>query len=872
MTGEATAPATLRFGNVAETLSERAALEPDRVALVCGERRQTYRELDREVDTVARVLLGLGVRPGDKVAYLLENRAELLHVYYAVQRIGAVAVPINARAIARELAYLVGASDADVLVFSERGTEVVAEARDRLARVRALLCVDAPTPWCPSLAELAAAVGDEPVPVHRDPDAPSRIQFTGGSTGTPKGVVRSHRADLVELEGVALSNGLPDDEAKVVLIQCPMEHHGGHSWFTSAIATGATVVVCQQFDPEEILALVERLEVSYMILLPPSTYARLMADPAIARHDLSSVRLVQTSAGGTSARIVADVYRWFPGCRMNYGWGQTESGLGSSLVLTREMAERRLRRVGSIGRPMPFFEMRVVDGEGRPVPDGTVGECQVRSAAVMSGYYRQPELTRAAFTDDGWLRTGDLMSRDADGYYYLKSRKRHLVKSGGENVFVAEVEDVVRAHPAVADCLVYGRPDERLGEAVAVVAELRDGAALTLAELQRHCRAHLASYKKPLHLTVLDGLGRDYSGKLDRPTVLRRAAVADAVAGSARTRPRLDDVCRPAVPDLDVFRVDLPHEETFERSTACYLLRAPAPGRSLLVDAGPDLADDLGLLFRVLDELGVAPDRLDVLATHEHADHTGLAARLPDRSSRVLLSAAAAAHLRAVAGRDHAAAETARWAAEGFGADEAAALAAATRRAMPATPLDRPVVELDDGAPLDVGGRRWRAVATPGHTPGHLCLLQPDAGALLLGDHVLFHVTPPVVAVPGRPGLLGEYLAQLDRVARLGVRVPLPGHGPSGELAARARTLAAHHEERLAQVLADVRRHPGSAGADVMRRTRALEPGSPPPEPMRWLLGGVTLAYLDLLVERGAVRRASTADGLFAYHPDDPED
>jgi acyl-CoA synthetase (AMP-forming)/AMP-acid ligase II len=518
-----TAPSLAGYDNVAEPFLESVRRDPQRAAVICQGRTFSYAELNGLSNQVYRLLSERGVRPGDKVAYLLPNCAMILAVYYAVQKLGAIAVPINVRSVAAELQYFLNASDASVLLFSYAYAGTVSDVQGQVPTLRLQFCVDGATPWCEDLRPLLRGVPvDEPELFH-DPEAVSRIQFTGGSTGLPKGAMRTHRADLVEIEGTYGSNWLYADSAKVVLIQCPLEHHGGHAWFSTSLSLGATLVLCGSFDPETILTQIQRHGVSYMILLPPTTYVRLMSHPSIGSYDLSSVRLVQSSAGGTTPEIVSDIYRHFPNAIMNYGWGQTESGLGSSLVLTREYAEERLPRIESIGIPMPGIELKLVDDDDVEVPTGTLGECVARSAAVMRGYYNQPELTEQAFTADGWLRTGDLMVADADGYLYLKGRKRDLIKSGGENVFVGEVEQVIRRHPAVLDVMVYGRPDVSLGEAVAAVVELRPGAELTLRQLQDHCRTRLASFKKPRFLTVVDSLDRDFSGKLHRADVIRRS-------------------------------------------------------------------------------------------------------------------------------------------------------------------------------------------------------------------------------------------------------------------------------------------------------------------------------------------------------------
>ncbi len=876
-----------RYASMAEPFLASARRAPDRTAIVFGAVELTYAQVNAAVNRTAHVLTARGVRAGDRVAYLLPNCPELIELYYAIQKIGAVAVPLNIRSIAREVAYLVNASGAAALVFAGHCADRLDEVVGDMPGLTSLLCVDSPfdpagpegaaglsappdpRPWSVSLSALQRGAPDDEPELVRDAQAVSRIQYTGGSTGTPKGVERSHRADLVEIEGTYLSNGLRDDERKVVLIQCPLEHHGGHDWFAMAIALGATLVICATFDAPAILDQIERHRVSYMILLPPATLARLMRDPATATHDLSSVRLVQSAAGGTTPEMIRAVHRHFPNAVMNYGWGQTESGLGTSLVLTLEMAERGLPRAASIGRPMPFIEMQVLGEDDLPVPDGVVGEGAVRSEAVMTRYHGQDEATRAAFTADGWLRTGDMMVRDADGYLYLKARRRELIKSGGENVFVGEVEAVVRAHPAVADCLIYAVADDCLGEAVAAAVELRPGASLTLEELQAFCRDTLASYKKPRDLQVLATLDRDFSGKVDRARLIRTCAVLRAAQESRQARPDLTGAYEQVCADPDVFRIPLPHAGGLEAATTCYLVRGRT--RSLLVDTGSNTTAGLGLLARVLDALGVRRCDTDILVTHEHADHTGLAWRIRDDPAEVYVGAAGAAYLRRACAAATAEQAVARWAAEGFAPDDVVQLERMRLRSMPTALLGEPLVEVVDGDVLRVDGYELRVLATPGHTPGSVCLYQPDRQILLTGDHVLPHVTPPLCWLPGEQGTAAGHLAGLRRVAELPVRLWLPAHGPlGGDCAARAHELVEHHEARL-RTLADlVARTDGLAAADLVGelgwRNPAVATWRTAPPSLRWLTAGQTVAYLDLLVERGTLRRSTTRDGRHRYH------
>ncbi len=504
-----------RYENIIEPFLENVRVYPKRLAAVCGSVTHTYEEMNVLVKRIAHAFVDQGVSTGDKVAYLIPNSIELVGVYLAIQYIGAVAVPLNYRLISREIVFLTNAVDAKLLVFDKRFAEKVSADLSDFESDLSLMAVGMSTPFAPRLWDLACEASIDPeVPLFRDVNALSRIQFTGGSTGLPKGVCRTHAQDLAEIHAVSMSNGMLEDNHPIVLIQCPLEHHGGHSWFMSSLATGATVVICGKFDPEGILSQIERYRVSHMILLPPTTYLRLLRSDAIERYELSSVRVVQSSAGSMTPEVIAEVFQTFPNAEVNYGWGQSESGVGTSIRITRDLLECEAPQIASIGRPMESLEIRIVNEEGKDVAKGEPGEAVVRSPAVMTGYYGQEELTRNAFTDDGWLKTGDIMCRDKKGYYYLKARKKDMIKSGGENVFINEVQTAILRNPRVADCVVFGTSDPALGEAVAAVVQPSAGETLTAQDIQESCKQYIASYKKPRYVEFINDLRRDDAGKV----------------------------------------------------------------------------------------------------------------------------------------------------------------------------------------------------------------------------------------------------------------------------------------------------------------------------------------------------------------------
>jgi len=502
------------YHNVAEFLILNANRYPQKTAVIYRDRHITYQDLNQKVNSIANGLRELGIVPGDKVGYLLPNSSHLIEVYYAIQKIGAIAVPLNSRIISREIEFLINNGECRALIFATSFANKVKEIKKKLKTVEFLISTGE-TDCSEYSLEKVAAMGDIDEPaIFQDENAPSRIQFTGGTTGLPKGVVRTHYAEISQMLGGLVSNCVGANPDEVVLIQCPLDHHGGHSWFNYTISAGGTLVICDSLNADEILSLIEKERVTYLLILPPNIYLRLLDCPTFGNYDLSSVKLVQSSAGYTTPEIIKRICTGFPNCRMKYGWGQTESGLGTSLIFTLDMVEQGVPELASVGKPMPLIELKIVDENDNELGVGKVGECLSRGPAAMSGYYKQPELTETCIRYDGWLHTGDLMMRDKNDYFYLVSRKKNMIKTGGENVFTQEVENVIRQQPAVVDCVVFGIPDRNVGEAVVAVVQLKDGCTMNLKQLQDHCKEHLSSYKKPRYADFVSVLTMDNAGKI----------------------------------------------------------------------------------------------------------------------------------------------------------------------------------------------------------------------------------------------------------------------------------------------------------------------------------------------------------------------
>lgn len=844
------------YDNVAEPFLASVRADPTACAMVYEGKRITYGQMNERVNRFAHLLVDeAGVRAGDRVAYLLPNCPELMEVYYAAQKIGAVTVPLNFKLIAREVGFLVNASGADTLVFAVQFADLVAEAARDFERPVRQYCVGGEAAGAVGVeAVLAHSAADEPLLFH-DAAALTRIQYTGGSTGLPKGAARTHRADLVELASVTASNGMAQQPGCIALVQCPLEHHGGHSWFTSIFATRGTLVICSAFNAERILHDIAAYRATHMILLPPTTYERLTRCPVIDQYDLSSVRLVQSAAGATTRAMIEGVFACFPNADLNYGWGQSESGTGTSLRLTRAMLADDSPLLGSIGRPMPYAQLKVVDDEGREVPVGQVGEALIKTEAAMAGYYGQPELTSEVFTEDGWLRTGDMMVQDEEGYFFLRSRKKDMVKSGGENVFVAEVESVLRAHPAIDDCLVFGTSDPVMGEAVAAVVQPAPGAVLTAADVQNHCKQTLASYKKPRYVVFMDDMGRDSAGKV------RKARIEEYFnAHKAQAAPRFHEKLSD---DPEIYLIQVPFSGgTPIGYTNAYLLCTE--DRNLLVDPGTSHEASFSVLTQALDDLGIDRSRTDIFLTHFHIDHMGLAAAVATPTSRVYLTATDEALFRARGDDSYRGTMKKRLAEEGFPYPDLDQLARTDAQLIPRAqwPMPETFQTVSDGDVLTVGPYDLEVVTTPGHTPGHACLMVRDHGLTFLGDHVLENSSPNMAPFPGVADSLGDYLDSLEKIGAQGNQRPLMGHGAIAlqpdpdQLSRRIQWLEEHHRQRLREIEKAVAAHPGATGTELAKAIHwniPYEQWDEIPIIQRWIIVGETAAHLDHLLAQGLI-------------------
>ncbi|WP_306360241.1 long-chain fatty acid--CoA ligase [Nocardia sp. CC227C] len=485
----------------------RARMTPAAVAVTGGDDSLTYGRLAERATRAAWTLRGLGVAPGDRVAYLGPNHPVYLEVFFATGLLGAVFVPLSTRSAAAELEYALTDSGAAILVHTGEHDALVAAlpgaARPGIVRV------GGPGGY----EELLAAASVEPIdePVALDDDC--LIMYTSGSTGRPKGAVLTHGNLTWNCVNVLVESDVAADE--VTLVAAPLFHAAALGMVClPTLLKGGRVVLLGKFDPATVLELVERERVTRMFGVP-TMFDALAAHPRWAAADLSSVR---TLLCGGSPVPHSTIRRYLDrGLSFVQGYGMTEAAPGV-LVLDRDHAESKL---GSAGVPSFFTDVRVVDAEGTAVRPGERGEVVVHGPNVMRGYWNRPEAT-ADVLRDGWFHSGDVATVDADGYVYIVDRLKDVIISGGENIYPAEVENELCRHPAVAACAVIGVPDDRWGEVGKAVVVPVDGHRPTSGELLEFLRERLAGFKVPKYVAFTDELPTTGSGKIRKAEVRAR--------------------------------------------------------------------------------------------------------------------------------------------------------------------------------------------------------------------------------------------------------------------------------------------------------------------------------------------------------------
>ncbi|HKN08945.1 MAG TPA: AMP-binding protein [Pseudomonadota bacterium] len=506
---------------LATVLARRVREAPDCEALTDGARRLTYGELAHGIDRMAARLRALGIGQGDVVTIQLPNWIEFALVFFALERLGAVAVTVSVDFRSRELEYIMRFSGSKMLVCCARFRDFdhVAMAQEIWPRLPALRCIGVvrgePGRGMVSLNEVAAGSGPPAgfVPVAMDADAVMRMAFTSGTTGNPKGVMHSHNTTLAAARILNGDLGLASED--VMLIWLPLGLNWGYLTLVQSVLAGARAVLLDRFRPAAALDLIERERVTY-IPTAPASLTSILQEPDLANRDLSSLRIVVS--GGASAPVET-IRAWrhaAPGALLEL-LGMLETGYQSYTRVTDDPE----RVAGSVGRPASHMGLKLVDADGREVAHGMEGEVCADGPSVHLGYHNNPAANAEAFLPDGWFRSGDLGMIDAEGNLRIVGRLKEMINRGGKKFFPREIEEILYTHPQVLYAAIVGIPDARLGERNCLCLVPRPGETPSLKSLIGFLGDSVATYKLPERLELFSQFPFTPTGKIQRHALVR---------------------------------------------------------------------------------------------------------------------------------------------------------------------------------------------------------------------------------------------------------------------------------------------------------------------------------------------------------------
>ena len=495
------------------------AINPDGDYLIAGSQRTTYREAQRFTCRVANGLLALGCGGQTKAAVWSGNDPVGWLCTLSIWRAGMAWMPVNPRNAAAENGTLLDTFDCEVLFFQSAFAPLVAELRPTLTKVRHFICIDGEAPGALSLPRWAAEQPQtRPEPATRMDDV-CALMGTGGTTGKPKGVMITHRNLQTMVANWLSVLTYPADRPPVNLAAAPLTHTAGVFSLMTAVR-GGKVVILPRPDPALLLDAIDQHRVTELFL-PPTVIYGLIDLPGIAERDFSSLRYLLYGAAPMSTEKLRRALKIF-GPVMIQGFGQTEATASISCLQPQEHFVRGdfapEERLASCGRPFPHTRVTIRDDANRELAAGEIGEICLTGDNVMKGYYQAPDKTAEAIVD-GWLHTGDVGYLDREGFLHITDRKKDMIITGGFNVYSAEVEGLINSHPAVQDCAVVGVPDDKWGEAVKAVVELKPGATATPDELIHLAKDKLGGVKAPKSVDFIAALPRSPVGKVLKKTL-----------------------------------------------------------------------------------------------------------------------------------------------------------------------------------------------------------------------------------------------------------------------------------------------------------------------------------------------------------------
>jgi acyl-CoA synthetase (AMP-forming)/AMP-acid ligase II len=503
--------------NIPMWITRSASYYRDKTALVFGEKRLTFWEVNERANRLANALSSLGVSKGDRVASLNRNCHQHIEIVFARYKIGAVEVTLNPRLSIEELKWQIDHVGGKVLFVSEEMLDKGREICRVQKSIKYIIAFSGGSEGELDYEELLRSSSPgEPTPVEVDENEPGAIMYTGGTTGRPKGIVHPRTSPWAITRNMLLDM-VPDMTSNDIFLGLQPLYHAVGTFILPCWVRGATHIIVPEFDPETALDVIEKEKVT-IIKTVPTVLVRFLAHPNIERRNLGSINTIIYGASPMPVEQLKKGIEIF-GEVFVQNYGQTEAPMTVCLLRKNEhllegTSEQRAR-LSSIGRPYTFVEVRIVDEAGGDVPEGEIGEVIVRGDHIMKEYWKLPEETKQTLKD-GWVYTRDMARMDKDGYIYLVDRKSEMIITGGLNVYPNEVEQVLYQHPAVLEAVVFGIPDKDWGESIKAVVALKSGMVASEEELIAFCKSRLASYKKPKSIEFTAGVPKTPEGKVLR--------------------------------------------------------------------------------------------------------------------------------------------------------------------------------------------------------------------------------------------------------------------------------------------------------------------------------------------------------------------
>lgn len=495
--------------NIVDFLEKNARIYPKRTAIIYqpNNRRATYLEIKERVYRLANGLIRLGVRKGDRIAIIQDNCFEWLEMYVAIGKTGAVATPLNYRLIGQELADLINHSDSNTLILGKDFVEVIRPFKDKMPSLKNYIILGDKVHGMVNYNELLESSSCNEPEVRVDRDDLFCLLYTGGTTGRPKGAMLTHHNLFSVCTTWIIEWGLSHDDVGMIIT--PLFHTGSNWPLFAGFMMGNTQVLLKGVDFKTMFKTIEKEHVTYSLWLS-AIVGLIINDPQIKEANLISLKLVMTGGGPLGEPQLRKLIELL-GCRVHHAGGQTETGPISQIRLEDHL-DAPSERLGSAGQEAFNIKMKVVDENDNEVPPGGVGELCAKGEAVMQGYWKLPEETEKSMRG-GWQHTGDLVRIDQEGFIYYVDRLKDMIKSGGENVYSKEVEDVIYALPQIAEVAVIGVPDEKWGEGVKALVILKAGQKITEKDIIVHCKERLSGFKCPKSVEFYDQFPKTGLGK-----------------------------------------------------------------------------------------------------------------------------------------------------------------------------------------------------------------------------------------------------------------------------------------------------------------------------------------------------------------------